>query len=64
MKQYIYTNNYQTLVIREELNAKGNPVVITIVDGRKREHNSITAEEMFDKFCNFGFKLIDRVIIE
>lgn len=64
MKSYrevILSNGTDTVVLREELNRKGNLVIISVVNGRRREHNCTILDTELDAYTFTNMKVVDQM---
>lgn len=64
MKQVILSNGTDTVVLREELNKKGNLVIISVCNGRRREHNCTTLDTELDAYYFSNMKVVDEMTYE
>ena len=63
-KQVILSNGKDTVMLREEPNKKGNLVIISVCNGRRREHNCTTLDTELDAYCFSNLKIVDEMTYE
>ena len=61
MKQIILSNRRDTVILREELNKKGNLIITSVVNGIKREHNCTTLETELDFYTFTNMGIVDKI---
>ena len=64
MKQIILSNGRDTAILREELNTKGNKIIVSIVNGRKREHNCTSLDWELNAYTFTDMKIVDEMTYE
>lgn len=64
MKEVIFSNGKDTVILREALNRKGNLVIISVFNGIKREHNCTTLDTELDAYTFTNMKVVAEMTFE